>query len=260
MDERMKERIARALKEAERTGATLAPISETCPDGTVADAYAVQLMNVSVELAKGRRITGKKIGLTSLAMQRAINVDQPDYGHLFDTMEVPNGGTAEMKRLIAPKVEGEIAYILKKDLAGPKVTAEQVLDATEYVVASIEIVDSRIRDWKIKLVDTVADNASAALYVLGDRRVDAGTTDLKKVAMQLLKNGLKVNEGVGTDVLGDPSLSVAWLANKLSEYGVALKKGEIILSGAITAALPATAGDSFTASFTELGDVTLSFR
>ncbi len=259
LSEKERREIAHILADARRGRSTVAPLSETHPGADVADAYAIQLVNVARELASGRRVTGKKIGLTSLAMQRLINVDEPDYGHLFDDMEVPEGGTASMRELIAPKVEGEIAYILKEDLVGPSVTVEQVLDATDYVVASIEIVDSRIEDWRIRLVDTVADNGSSALYVLGRKRVDPRATDLKAVSMQLVRNGQVVNEGVGADVLGDPSHSVAWLANALSAYGITLKKGEVVLSGAITAALPAKEGDVFTASFTELGDVTVGF-
>ncbi|HCL78583.1 MAG TPA: 2-keto-4-pentenoate hydratase [Synergistaceae bacterium] len=260
LSDKERREIAHALAAARRTRGTIAPVSETHPGADVADAYAIQLLNVADELAAGRRVTGKKIGLTSLAMQKLINVDQPDYGHLFDDMAVADGGAVTMKSLIAPKVEGEITFVLGKDLVGPGVTAEQALDATEYVVASIEIVDSRVQDWRIKLVDTVADNGSSALYVLGGKRVDPRGTDLKALAMKLVKNGQVVNEGVGADVLGDPSLSVAWLANALSTYGVALKKGEAILSGALTAALPAEAGDVFTASFTELGDVTVRFE
>ncbi|WHY03541.1 fumarylacetoacetate hydrolase family protein [Neobacillus sp. DY30] len=222
-------------------------------------AFKAASINISRKVMDGQIVVGKKIGLTSFAMQKLLGVDQPDYGHLLDSMEVPNGGTIPMETLFSPKVEGELAFVLKKDLIGPGVTAEDVLDATDYIVPSIEIVDSRITDWKIKLEDTVADNASCGLFILGSQRFDPNGVDLTKIEMSLYKNGEFMNKGTGTDVLGHPATCVAWLANKLAEYDVTLKTGEIILSGALSAAVAAEKGDVFTAEFHQLGKVEVSF-
>ncbi|MPM90135.1 2-hydroxyhexa-2,4-dienoate hydratase [bioreactor metagenome] len=161
--------------------------------------------------------------------------------------------------MLQPKVEGEIAFVLKDDIQGPNVTIEDVINATDYVAAAIEIVDSRITNWKINIIDTIADNASSGRYVISDKKVNPKDMDLKKVTMKLYKNGEKINEGVGADVLGDPAYAVAWLANTLYEYGVVLKKGEVVLSGAITAALPAESGEEYKAVFSELGDIAVRF-
>ena len=235
------------------------PLSILNPMMTIDEAYAIQIQRVEAATSKGEVISGKKIGLTSLAMQNLLGVDQPDYGHLFHSMEVPNEGIVSLSKLFQPKIEGEIAFVLKKDLVGPNVTVEDVLDATDYVIAAIEIVDSRIKDWKISLVDTVADNASCGLYVLGSKKVNVNDIDLKAIHMELIKNDELINEGKGTDVLGNPAFCVAWLANKLHEYNVTLKSGEVILSGALSAAVVAEPGDKFTASFNTLGEVKVQF-
>jgi 2-keto-4-pentenoate hydratase len=226
---------------------------------TVADAYAVQMYNVKRWTGQGRVISGKKIGLTSEGMQKQLGVNEPDYGHLFADMDHSSDGRIPTGEFLQPKIEAEIAYILKDDLSGGKVTAEDVIAATDYVVAAFEIVDSRVRDWKIKLPDTVADNASSGCYVLGKKRISPGSTDIPAIKMQLFKNGEPAGEGVGSAVLGDPSYSVAWLSNKLWEYGVVLKKGEVVLSGALSAAPAASRGDVFEARFSELGVVRAEF-
>jgi 2-keto-4-pentenoate hydratase len=203
----------------------------------------------------GHVISGKKIGLTSPGIQKQMGVDQPDYGHLYAAMERRDRkiNTAE---LIQPKIEGEIAFILKEDLAGGGITREDVIRATDYVAPAFEIVDSHIADWKIKLEDTIADNASSGRYVLGDARVRPGEVDFPKVAMGFFKNrGELIEEGLGKAVMGDPCLAVAWLANRLQAYGVSLKAGEVILSGAFSAAAPASKGDRFQAEFSGLGTV-----
>ncbi|GHV39560.1 2-keto-4-pentenoate hydratase [Synergistales bacterium] len=249
--------FADELYKAEISGSPVAPLTELDPGITVENAYAVQLYNVKRNIAK-RAISGKKIGLTSKGIQTQFGVDTPDYGHLFKDMDKTDGKILRAA-FIQPKIEAEIAYILKDDLKGGAVTADGVLKATEAVVCSFEIVDSRVKDWKIKLADTIADNASAGCYVLGAKKVSPLSCDLTKVSMKLYRNGALVNEGTGAEVMGDPSLSVAWLANKLWEYGVALKKGEIILSGAFTAAPLAERGDVFEARFSELGDIRAEF-
>ena len=251
--------IVDLLNEAETTGKSIVPLTEQVTDLSIDDAYAAQLERIEQKVKASDVITGKKIGLTSIAMQQLLGVDQPDYGHLLQSMKVENGGTVSLQSLFQPKIEGEIAFVLKSDLVGPNVTAEDVRQATDYVIAAIEIVDSRIKDWKITLADTIADNASCGLYVLGEKRVKLDTVDLKEVTMQLLRNGEVVNEGKGTDVLGDPAICVAWLANKLHAYGITLKAGEIILSGALSAAVVAEPSDEFTLRFTKLGDVKVQF-
>jgi 2-keto-4-pentenoate hydratase len=247
------------LLHAEKNKKSVAPLTDLYPDITIHDAYRVQIKNIDQKVKDGQKIVGKKIGLTSFAMQELLGVDQPDYGHLLDSMNIPNGGSIQMETLFNPKVEGELAFILKKDLKGPAVTVEDVLEATEYIVPSIEIVDSRITDWKIKLEDTVADNASCGLFTLGGQRFDPNRMDLTKIEMSLYKNGEFMNKGTGADVLGHPATCVAWLANKLTEYDVTLKAGEVILSGALSAAVVAQKGDVFTAEFSQLGKVEVSF-
>ncbi len=250
--------IADSLKRAERTCEAIEQISKSNPNLGIKDAYSIQLKNIEKEVEGGHKITGKKIGLTSKAMQDLLGVNQPDFGHLFDYMEVQDN-TIVRKNMLQPKVEGEIAFVLKNDLIGPNLTAEDVIKATDYVAAAIEVVDSRIANWKINIIDTVADNASSGMYLLSDKKVDINSVDLKELTMELYKNGEKVNEGIGSDVLGDPAYSVAWLANTLWEYGVVLKEGEVILSGAVTAALPAEAGEEFEARFSGLGDISVKF-
>ena len=254
-----KQELSQHIAKAYELKEGVQPVTELVPGLDVDDAYAVQLETINVQLANGRKITGKKIGLTSLAMQQSLGVGEPDYGHLLDDMAYENNTTVPFDRLLQPKVEGEIAFILKKDLVGPNVTSFDVMLATDYVVPALEIVDSRIKDWKIKLEDTVADNGSSALYVLGDNPTKLTDIDLKMVGMTLSKNGKLVNSGIGAAALGDPAKCVAWLANKLAAYGITLKAGEVILSGALSAAIPAEPGDSFTAKFSHFGEVTVTF-
>ncbi|MFJ8235328.1 2-keto-4-pentenoate hydratase [Ureibacillus sp. NPDC094379] len=246
------------LKEAEANHESIRPLTELIENFTIEDAYNTQLTIIDDKVSSGAKIVGKKIGLTSYAMQNLLGVDQPDYGHLLDNMESKDKGEVSISSLFQPKVEGEIAFVLKEDLIGPNVTVDQVLNATAYVVPALEIVDSRIQDWNIKLADTVADNASCGLFVIGPNKISP-TIDLPSIQMQLLRNGKVVNKGMGSDVLGSPANCVAWLANTLFDYGVTLKKGEVILSGALTAAVAIEPGDTFTAKFTELGEVSVCF-
>lgn len=236
-----------------------APLTEIVPGLTVQEAYHVQLATIEKELEKGKRITGKKIGLTSLAMQQSLGVDEPDYGHLLDAMEIKNNGTVPPELVLQPRVEGEIAFILKQELKGPKVTAFDVIQATDYIVPAIEIVDSRIKNWKLTLQDTVGDNASSGLYVLGEQQFRLTDMDLRLVGMALYKNGVLQNTGIGAACLDNPINAVVWLANKLAEYDISLNKGEVILSGALSAAIPAEQGDSFEMKFNRMGSVKVSF-
>ena len=252
--------IAEQLYQAEKNATPIDPLTETYPGLTVEQAYAIQLEGVAIRRERdSRKVIGKKIGLTSIAMQKLIGVDEPDYGHLFDHMLVSEGEPILCSRLLQPKVEGEVAFVLNKRLQGPGVTIAEVLRATEGVMASIEIVDSRVRDWKIKLADTIADNASSARFVVGSRLVCPGEVDLRLLGMVFEKNGEVVNTGAGAAVLGHPAASVAWLANKLGKFAIALEEGEIILSGAVTAAVDARAADCFLISFQGLGTVGVRF-
>lgn len=247
------------IKSAWKNGEGVQPLTTLDPNLTIDEAYQVQLRTIENDVENGQIITGKKIGLTSLAMQEMLGVDEPDYGHLLNKMEVKNGGEISFKDVLQPKVEGELAFILKDDLVGPNVTTWDVLKATDVVVPSLEVVDSRIKDWEITLADTVADNASSGLYVLGGRPKKLTDVDVKQVGMSLHKNGVLQNTGVGAAALGDPAKCIAWLANKLAEYDITLKAGEVILSGALSAAIDAEPGDEFVAKFSDFGEVRVSF-
>ncbi|WP_338469322.1 fumarylacetoacetate hydrolase family protein [Niallia sp. XMNu-256] len=252
--------FAAQLLKAEETKVGIDPIIASDPEITVDDAYYIQLENINKKVSEGQKIVGKKIGLTSVAVQKMLGVDEPDYGHLLDTMVVENGGTIDVKDMLQPKVEGEIAFILKEDLKGPNVTAVDVIQATDYVVPALEIVDSRVQDWKISLRDTVADNASSGLYVLGGKPTKLEDVDLETVGMVLYQNGEVANTGVGAAVLGSPATSVAWLANRLADYDISLKAGEVILSGALSGMVVANSGDNFVARFAHLGQVSVNFK
>ncbi len=251
--------LSKALLDAEATRRPLDPLTAADPDFTVEHAYRVQLASVKTRLAGGRRVIGKKIGLTSKAMQDLLGVGEPDYGHLLDDMLLAEGEPCRRGELLLPKVEGEVAFVLRSRLHGPGVNVADVLRATEGVMAALEIVDTRIKAWKIKLPDTVADNASSARLVLGPRLVPAADLDLRRIGMYLEKNGQVVNSGAGVAVLGHPAAAVAWLANKLGELGAALEAGEIVLSGAVTAAVDVAAGDVVQAHFDRLGSVSVRF-
>lgn len=259
MDTIKVEDLAAELLRAWETRVPVDPLTERFPTLSVAQAYEIQLAMVRRRLAGGRRVVGKKIGLTSKAMQDLLGVREPDYGHLLDDMVVPNGQAIPVSHLLQPRCEGEIAFLLKRDLTGPGVTVAEVLLATDAVMPALEIVDSRVRDWRIKIQDTVADNASSALLVLGEKLMPVQGLDLRLVGMVLEKNGQVMSTGAGAAVLGHPAAAVAWLANKLGEFGVVLKAGEIVLSGALTAALPIAAGDAFRAEFDRLGSVSVRF-
>lgn len=252
-------RFADHLAEAESNGRGVEPITSLEPTITTEEAYHIQIATIRQKVKSGDAIVGKKIGLTSLAMQTLLGVDQPDYGHLLGSMAVENHGEISSKRVLQPKVEAEIAFFLKRDLVGPKVTAHDVLMATEYVLPALEIVDSRIANWQIKLQDTIADNASSGLYVLGGRPVKPDRIDLALVGMVLYKNGEVMNTGVGAAALGHPANCVAWLANKLSEFELPLRAGEVILSGALSAAIEAGPGDAFRTRIAHLGEVEVRF-
>lgn len=258
MEQRKLETYAGLLYHSEKTRKAIPPLTETDAGLTVDDAYRIQLCNVERVVKEGQVISGKKIGLTSPGIQNQLGVNEPDYGHLFTLMDCKRG-EVKTNHFLQPKIEAEIAFILKEDLTGGNVTPEDVVRATDYVVGAFEIVDSRVADWKIKLVDTIADNASSGCYVLGTKRVPVSEIDLSKETMKLYKNGELIKEGDGSAVLGNPCNAVAWLANRLNDYGVVLKKGEVILSGAFSAAPEAARGDLFEVDFSTFGRVSAKF-
>ena len=247
------------LLRAEQTRAVLRPFTEKYPAISQEEAYGIQLAFIELKKSAGAKVVGKKIGLTSKAMQKMLNVDQPDYGHILDGMVLQDGAQFRVAELIQPKIEPEIAFIMARDLKGPGVTPMQVMAATRFVVPALEIIDSRIEGWKIKLCDTIADNASSARVVLGSspRRVDE--RDLKLVGMILEKNGDIVQTGAGGAVLGHPAVAVAWLANAVGQFGVSLNAGDIVMPGALCGAVDVAAGDLLQASYDGLGTVSVRF-
>jgi 2-keto-4-pentenoate hydratase len=251
--------LAACLIEAEKSQKPINPLTEMKTDLTLEEAYEVQLQVVKEKLSEGIRIVGKKIGLTSRDMQIMYGIDTPDCGHLFENMIVKNNHEVSFEDVIQPKIEAEIAFILKEDLHGPNVTVEQVLQATDYILPSIEIIDSRIQDWKVKLQDTVADNASSGLYVLGDKPISVEEVSLPDIKMKVYQNGELMKEGVGKNAMEHPAACVAWLANKLAEFDVVLRAGEVILSGALATTIDAVPGDEFKAVFEHLGEVSVTF-
>jgi 2-keto-4-pentenoate hydratase len=250
---------ARELYQAEKTRRTLRPLTEKYFGITPEDSYRIQLALIEMKKADGAKIVGKKIGLTSKAMQKMLNVDQPDYGHILDLMVLQDSAVFLIGELIQPKIEPEIAFILDHELHGPGVTPTDVLAATRFVVPALEIIDSRIEGWKIKLCDTIADNASSARIVLGNSPKRVDDIDLKLVGMVLEKNGDIVQTGAGGAVLGHPAVAVAWLANAIGRFGVSLGAGEIVMPGALCAATDIGAADLLQASFDGLGTVSVRF-
>lgn len=254
------QRIAQELYDAEKGRYQIGMPTVSNPELTINDAYAIQLENIRKRVAEGEKVIGVKVGLTSKAMQALLKVDEPDYGHLTDKMLVLEGEACPIDELIQPKVEGELAFCLRKTLRGPGVTIADVYNATDWVVPAIEVVDSRVKDWKITLADTIADNGSSARFILGGRMTPIGNVDMRLTGMTLEKNGELVNSGTCAEVWGNPAAAVAWLANKLSEFDIELREGNIVLAGAVTAAIPAAKGDSFTVTFQGMGSVTVKFK
>ena len=261
MDDRLIAQLGDELFAALRERRALEPLSSRHPAITVDDAYRISLHLLKSREAAGERVIGKKIGVTSKPVQDMLDVRQPDLGFLTDAMQVADGAQVSLAGvgLIQPRAEGEIAFMLKADLQGPGVTREQVLDATAWVAPCFEIVDSRIRDWKIRIQDTVADNASCGIFVIGAQRTEPRALDLAAAAMQMHKNGQPCGSGTGAAVQGHPAEAVAWLANTLGAQGIPFLAGEVILSGSLAALVPATAGDRFTMQIEGLGGCSISF-
>jgi 2-keto-4-pentenoate hydratase len=261
LDSATRDELAAELARAERTRRPISPLTAAQPGIDVVDAYEIQLINIRQRVATGARVVGHKVGLSSAAMQQMMGVDEPDYGHLLDEMEVFEDTPVESAKYLYPRVEVEVGFILAEDLPGADCTEADVLAATAAFVPSIELIDTRITDWKIALCDTIADNASSAGFVLGAARVSpADGVDIAGIDAVLTRNGEVVAKGRSDAVLGNPVTAVAWLARKVESFGVRLKVGDIVLPGSCTRAIDVRAGDEFVAEFAGLGSVRLSFE
>ena len=255
-----RDKLAADLAQAERSRLPIAPLTVAHPDIDVVDAYEIQLINIRQRVAEGARVLGHKVGLSSKVIQQMMGVDEPDYGHLLDEMQLFEDTPVKVSRYLWPRVEVEVGFILNADLPGADCTEDDVLAATEALVPSIELIDTRITDWKIELCDTIADNASSAGFVLGEARVSPRDIDVKAIDAVLSCNGEVVAKGRTDAVLGNPVTAVAWLARKVDGFGVRLRKGDVVLPGSCTRAIDAHAGDQFVADFAGLGSVHLSFE
>ena len=259
MKENIIKKLAAILREAHENRTPCAPLREVIGTNDLETAYAVQELNISYRRAKGARIVGRKIGLTSKVVQQQLGVDQPDFGILLDTMEVLNNDSISVKELMQPKAEAEIAFVLGEDMPKEQLTMHELISAIDYVLPAIETVGSRIENWNIKITDTIADNASASHFTVGHRPVKLENCDVVKCKMQMLKNGQPVAEGSGADCLGSPLNATLWLVNTMAKLGTPLKAGEVILSGALGKMVDVAAGDKITAEFSELGSVGVSY-
>ncbi|HUA89268.1 MAG TPA: fumarylacetoacetate hydrolase family protein [Steroidobacteraceae bacterium] len=256
----LQEQLAAELYQCLLERRTVAPLRERHPELTIDDAYAISLGILARRERAGERIIGKKIGVTSAAVQNMLGVHQPDFGFLTDRMQIADGGTVNIAAgMIQPRAEAEIALVLKRGLRGPGVTPADVLGATEAIAPCFEVVDSRIARWDIGIVDTVADNASCGVFVLGEARVDPRPLDLAALKVRVWKNEQPLSEGLGSAVQGSPLASVAWLANTLGAYGVELKAGDIILSGSLVPLEPARPGDRFRLELEGVGSARVGF-
>jgi 2-oxopent-4-enoate hydratase len=237
----------------------VAPLTDRAPQLDLADAYAIQTRVIERRVAGGARVIGRKIGLTSKPMQEMLGVAEPDFGVLLDDMFVEDGDEIPLDSLLQPRVEAELAFVMDRDLAGPGVTTATALAAVAGVLPAIEVVDSRVADWRIKLVDTVADNASSGLLVVGGTLRPAADFDLRLIGVVVSRNGEVIDTGAGAAALGNPARCVAWLANKLGSLGAGLQAGDVVLPGAVHRMVPVRPGDVFRAEFSRLGAVTARF-
>jgi 2-keto-4-pentenoate hydratase/ferredoxin len=246
------------LEQATATGIPCTPVRDVLP-ATLAAGYAVQQVLTARAVATGRRVIGRKVGLTNPVVQRQLRVDRPDLGVLFADMAVADRGTVDIGRLLQPRIEAEVAMVLGADLGGPDLTDDRIRAAVAEVVTALEIVDSRIAGWDISLVDTVADNASSGLFVLGGQRRSLGGLDLRAVRMTLREDGHEVSTGTGADCLGDPLAALAWLAVAARDLGQPLRAGDVVLSGALGPMVPVRPGATYTAEVSGLGPVEVTF-
>ena len=253
------EAIAAQLRDCYESGEAMSPIREAFPDASIEDAYVIQAANTAHWEAQGRTVVGAKIGLTAKAVQAQLGVDQPDFGHLFADMAVPDGDIVAPGRLLQPKVEAEVAFVMARTPDAKRLTTAELIDSVAYALPAIEVVDSRIAGWNIRIVDTVADNASSGMFVLGTKPVPLTDLDLRLCGMVLEKNGEPTSFGAGAACLGNPLHALGWLAAKMAEVGLPLEKGDVILSGALGPMVAVAPGDSVEARIGGLGSVRVSF-
>ncbi|MFY0673349.1 MAG: fumarylacetoacetate hydrolase family protein [Bacteroidia bacterium] len=252
-------KAAEALYVANQNKKACLPIREIIGSDGIELAYETQRVNIQKREAAGARIIGRKIGLTSIAVQKQLGVNQPDYGMLLNDMEVMEGGEITWSECMQPKAEAEIAFILGADLTQANSSISEIISSIEYAVPCIEIVGSRIKDWDIRITDTIADNASASHFVLGHTPKKLTEFDVVDCQMQMFRNGKVESEGNGRACMGSPINATWWLANKMVELGQPLRKGEVVLAGALGPMVQASAGDEFVAQFTDLGNVSVKF-
>ena len=259
MDSSLKAKAAKELLAAYSTRQPIAPLTETYPDIVFGDAYEIQKLQIEERLAEGRVVKGHKVGLTSAAMQKQLGVDQPDFGHLLDDMFYLENMPIPMTPWLQGRIEPEVAFVLGRPLKGPGVTIADAVRAVEFVLPALELVDSRIRDWKIGIIDTISDNASSGGVVLGGRPTKLTDIYLRLIGCTLLKNGQIVGTGANGAVLGNPLNSLVWLANTVGPQGVTLEPGHVVLPGSVTKMQPICPGDVFVANWGVLGSVTARF-
>jgi 2-keto-4-pentenoate hydratase len=261
MDNKAIEEAARVLREALENKTPVEPVRNILPDATIEDAYAVQKVNVRLAEKAGRRLIGWKVGLTAKAVQRQFGVYQPDFGALFADFSVGDEEEVPIANLIQPRVEAEVAFVLGEDLPDSPITPIDILHATEFVLPAIEIVDSRVANWDISIIDTVADNASSAMFVVGPKptHLTDHQVDLRRIRMEMTGNGEKVSEGTGAACLGHPVNAVVWLANTLSAVGQPLQAGDFIMSGALGPMVSVKPGTTYEATIELLGTVRAAF-
>lgn len=253
------EAVARRLRDAAATGSPIAPVRDELTAGGVAAAYAVQQANTDYHVSQGRRLVGRKVGLTSKAVQRQLGVDSPDFGMLFADMELYDSEEVALGRVLQPKAEGEVAFVLERDLANPAITMGDLIGAVAYALPAIEIVGSRIERWDISLLDTIADNASSGLYVLGSEPRKLDGLDLRLCGMVMERRGEPLSVGAGAACLGHPLNAALWLARKMVEVGNPLKAGDVIMSGALGPMVTVAPGDVLEARINGLGSVRAVF-
>ncbi|MDO4249028.1 MAG: 2-keto-4-pentenoate hydratase [Neisseria sp.] len=262
MTQQMIQQAADALWQAQRSQTACPPVREWFSDGLDVDtAYQIQQINIERAVREeGRRVVGKKIGLTSVAVQKQLGVDQPDFGSIFADMVVAEGESVHLSGLIQPKVEAEVALVLKHDLLLPQHTLTELIHAVDYALPAIEIVDSRVQGWNIRIGDTVADNASSALVAIGQQPVLLKDLALTKIGMAMYQSGDLVSSGNGAACLGNPLVAALWLANTMAARGMPLKAGNLILTGALGPMVPVTQPSAFKAEIQDLGEINLVFE
>ena len=254
------EKLASELFDALKGRYCLDPLTNRYPEISINDAYKISLKLLERRVKEGEKVIGKKIGVTSKVVQEMLGVDQPDFGFLTSDMHIPNKSVVNIKKsLIQPRAEGELAFVLSKDLRGPGVTPDEVLESTESIFPCFEIVDSRIEDWQISIQDTIADNASCGVFILGDGKVNPHDIELDNCRLKVYKNGDLISQGKGSAVQGHPCNAVAWLANTLGEFDIPFKSGEIILSGSLVPLEPVAAGDEMYLELEGVGSAEVKF-